>query len=170
MVSNTTYPFSCHRHPCAPSVNQMPSFCAMAKECDIFSFELHSNMLNLHWNVDLLNQRFLFLQELEFYMPVDHQNGKIWPPLHWEKNGFCFVFAWRTIIPVWLYGRLNKRLNHIARFRVSAVVPKCQPYFISDDTELQRYLNWLSATTSGRSPYDFLLTTRCSACGDKQTR
>ena len=27
-------------------------------------------------------------------------------------------------------------------------------------------LNWLSATTSGRSPYDLLLTTRCCACGD----
>ena len=51
-------PFTRYRSPYATAVNKMPSFCAMAKECDIFSFELHSNMLNLHWNDDVFNKRF----------------------------------------------------------------------------------------------------------------
>ena len=42
-----------------PAVNKMLSLCAMAKECDIFSFELLSNMLNLHWNGDVFNQGFV---------------------------------------------------------------------------------------------------------------
>ena len=46
----------------------------------------------------------------------------------------------------------------------------CQHFsLISTDTNLQCYVNWFSATTSGRSSYDFLFTTRCCACGDKQS-
>ena len=60
VLSITIYPFSRHRSPYASApVNKMPSFCAMAKECDIFSFELHSNMLNHHWNGDIFNRRFV---------------------------------------------------------------------------------------------------------------
>ena len=40
----------------APAINKMPSFCAMAKECNIVSFELCSNMLNSQWNGDVFNQ------------------------------------------------------------------------------------------------------------------
>ena len=48
-------------------------------------------------------------------------------------------------------------------------VQSCQIVsLISTDTHLQGGLNWLSATTSGRSSYDFLFTTQCCACGDKQ--
>ena len=51
--SITTYTFTRHRSPYIPAVNKMPSVCAMAKECDVFSFELHSNMFNLHFNGDV---------------------------------------------------------------------------------------------------------------------
>ena len=46
----TTYLLTQHRSPSATPVNENPSVCAMANECLIFSFELHSNMLSLHWN------------------------------------------------------------------------------------------------------------------------
>ena len=36
----STYPFTLHRFPYQTAVNKMPTFCVMAKECDIFSFEL----------------------------------------------------------------------------------------------------------------------------------
>ena len=80
-----------------------------------------------------------------------------------QTNVCCAVLA--ATVPVWLYGRLNKRLNYIARFWISAIVSKCQSYF--NWHYLQRYLNWPSATTSRRS-YDFLFTTPCCACGNKQ--
>ena len=48
VFSNTSYPFTRHQSPYLPAVNKMPSFCAVAKEQDILSFELHSNMLDLH--------------------------------------------------------------------------------------------------------------------------
>ena len=59
VFSITTYPFTRHRSPYISAVNKMPCFFAMAKECNIFSFELHSNMLNLHWNGDVFNQKFV---------------------------------------------------------------------------------------------------------------
>ena len=46
-----------------------------------------------------------------------------------HPKDFCSVFAQRNTIPVCLYGSVNKRLNYIARFGISAIVPKCQPYF-----------------------------------------
>ena len=52
----TFYPFTRHHSPYIPAINKMPSLCAMAKECDIFSFELHSNMLKLHWNCNVLTR------------------------------------------------------------------------------------------------------------------
>ena len=48
VFSITTFAFTRHRSPYVPAVNEMPSFCAVTKEYDMFSFELHSNMLNLH--------------------------------------------------------------------------------------------------------------------------
>ena len=63
VFSITTYPFTRHRSLYVPAINKMPSFCAMAKECDlhVFSFELHSNrpMLSLHRNGGVFNQRFV---------------------------------------------------------------------------------------------------------------
>ena len=57
--SITTYPFSRHRSLYALPVTKMPSFCTMAKECDIFSFELHNNMLTVTATVMYFNQRFV---------------------------------------------------------------------------------------------------------------
>ena len=51
----TTYPFTNHNSPYVPAVYKMSNFCAMIKEY-MFSFELHSNMLNLHWNGDVFNK------------------------------------------------------------------------------------------------------------------
>ena len=48
IFSISTYPFTRQHSPYVPAVNRMPSFCEMAKENDIFSFELHSNMLNIY--------------------------------------------------------------------------------------------------------------------------
>ena len=58
VFSITTCPFTRHGFPYVlhVAVNKMPSFCAMTKECDLFSFELHSNMSNIHWNNDVINQ------------------------------------------------------------------------------------------------------------------
>ena len=56
-----------------------------AKEHDIFSLEPHSNMLDLHWNDDEYNQGFV-ISSRTWVLHICHQNGKIWPPLHWEKN------------------------------------------------------------------------------------
>ena len=49
------YPFTRHSSFYVQVVNKIPSFCAMAIECDIFSFELHSNMLSLHRNGNVFN-------------------------------------------------------------------------------------------------------------------
>ena len=65
---------------------------------------------------------------------------------------FFSVFAQRVTSLVWLYGRLYKRLNYMARFWILAIVSNVS--LISTETHLKRYLNWLSATTSRRS-YDF---------------
>ena len=59
VFSITTYPFTRRCSPYAPAINKMPSFCAMAKECNIVSFELCSNMLNSQWNGDVFNQWFV---------------------------------------------------------------------------------------------------------------
>ena len=40
------YSFTRHRSSYAPAVNKMPSFCATAKKYDVFSFEVHSDLLN----------------------------------------------------------------------------------------------------------------------------
>ena len=53
----TTYPFT--RSVYALPVNKMPGYCIMAKECDIFSFEVYSNMLNRHVHGGVFNQRFV---------------------------------------------------------------------------------------------------------------
>ena len=96
-----------------------------------------------------------------------------------------------------LNARLNKRLNYIARFWISTIVPKCQPYFNWRPTSTKvrekprechnhkpqpfpyikskRKPKLTLATTSGRS-YDFFFffffffffTTGCCACADKQ--
>ena len=148
----STYPFTRHHSLQTPAVNKMPSFCAMAKEYNIFSFELH--MFNPCWNGDVFNQRFVSYPRTGV-LHTCHQKDKIWPPLHQEKKGFCSGFAKRTTILVWLYGRLNRRLNYIAKF---------QPYF-----------NWhppsvLPKLTLPPPPEDLkiVFTTPCCTCGDEQ--
>ena len=111
--------------------------CAMAKECDLFSFELDSNMLNLHWNGDAFNQRCVISPRSGVctYLSVT-KTAKSDHPCIGRKMLFFFCFF--LFVPYslkglqfWLYGRLNtcKRLYYIARFWISAIVPNCQHYF-----------------------------------------
>ena len=69
------------------TINKMPNFCAMAKECNIFSFELHSNMLNLHWKGHVWYAIPPRTGDLQACLSSKRQ---IWPPLHREKNDFLF--------------------------------------------------------------------------------
>ena len=126
----TAYLFTRHRSPYTPVVNKMPNFCTMAKECDIFSFELHSYMLNFRWIGEMVfNQRFVIsLRTGVLHACLSPKRHNLTTLASWEKD-LCSVWASRTAIPVWLYGRLNKRLNYMARFRMSASVPKFQHYF-----------------------------------------
>ena len=96
IFSITTYPFTRHPALYALSVNKMPSFCTMAKECDIFSFELHSNMLNRHSHGDVRNQRFVISPRsgvLHACLSLKRQNLTT---LVSKKYDFCSVFASRT--------------------------------------------------------------------------
>ena len=129
IFSITTYPLTRHCSPPAPPVHKVSSFSAMAKECNIFSFDLHSNTLNLHCNGTVFNQRFVISSRIGILHACLSPK---WQNLRREYFFFFFffVFAKRTTIPAWLYGRLNERLNYIAQFWISAIVAKCQPFFI----------------------------------------
>ena len=77
-------------------------------------------MVKLHWNSDVFNQKFV----------ISPRTGRNLLLLHRKKYYFCSMFTLRTTILDWLYRRLNKwGLNCIARFWISTIQPKCQPYF-----------------------------------------
>ena len=108
VISNTTYPFTHNCSPYVPAVNKMPSLCAIAKECDIFSFELHSNMLNLHWNGDVFNQEFVISPRtgvLHACMSPKRQNLII---LASGEKWFLFRIRLKGNNSGLIYGRQNK--------------------------------------------------------------
>ena len=108
--------------PYTPSVNKMPSFCAMAKKCNIFSFELHSNILNLHWNGDVFNKRFVISPRTGVFSCLavtktaksDHPCIRRW---------FLFCICLKDGLIKWEI-KLNKRLNYITQFWILAIMPK----------------------------------------------
>ena len=112
----------------------------MAIECDEISFELHSSILNPHYNGDVFNQRLVISPRTGIFHACLSLKRQILTTLasgekkkkkkkKKKKNDFCSKLASRTTIPFRLYGRLCKGLNYTARFLISAIMPKCQPYF-----------------------------------------
>ena len=131
-----------------------------------FLLPLHRNMLNmlnLHWNGDVFNQGFVISPRTGVLHACLSPKRQTLTTLASGEKWFLFPIS--LAIPVLLYGRLNNRLNYIPDFGNRR--SRRNVSLVSTDTHLQRYLNWFSAATSGRS-YDFLSTTRCCACGDKQ--
>ena len=163
VFSITTYPFTGHYSPYVPAINKMPSYCVMAKECNTFSFELHSN---LHWNGDVFNQRFVISPRTRVLHACLSPKWQNLTTLASGKNWFLFRICLKDYNLVWLQGRLNWRLNYIIQFLISVIEPKCQPFF-----------NWyLSSTLPKLALCNHLrkislqlsFHIMCWACGDKQ--
>ena len=114
------------------------------------SFELYGNLLISHWNGDVFNQSFVISPRVCFTC----QQQNLTTLALGEK-----ILQFRSNF----MGDQIRGWITLHRYQTS-----CQSIsLISTYTHLQRHQNCHSTTTSGRS-YDFLFTTRCCACGDKQ--
>ena len=134
-------------------------------------------MFNLLWNI--FNQRFVIfpLTQITFMgwrvvKPNSCNFSKNWSftclsVTKTAKSDRLCIGRKKTFVPYSLKG-LQFRSDYMG-LPDSGYRRPCQNVsLISTDTHLQRHLTCLSATTSGRSPYHFLFTTRCCTCADKQ--
>ena len=100
-----------------------------AKECGILSFERHSNMLNLHWNSDVFNRRFVISPRTGVLLACLSPKWQNLTILASEEKRFLFRISFKDYNSGQIIWETKQEVELYCQFGISVIVPKCQPYF-----------------------------------------